>query len=127
MGLSELEIGNEKKYSEKAGCCFFASALCVYVRMRVRQKKKDPATQQVLKISITPEPSPSPEPDKMDQNAVVKNGNITMVNEYLVNRGQAEDKETDSRADENSENTENPEPETDNGSDTEDWEDIIEE
>lgn len=99
--------------------------LCVFMSgCGCGKKKKDPATQQVLKISITPEPSPSPEPDKMDQNAVVKNGNITMVNEYLVNRGQAEDKETDSRADENSEN---PEPETDNGSDTGNQEDIIEE
>ena len=67
-----MEIGNEKKYSKKAGCCFRASALCVYGRMRLRQKEKDPATQQVLKISITPEPSPAPEPDKMDQKAVVK-------------------------------------------------------
>ena len=91
------------------------------------KKKKDPATQQVLKISITPEPSPSPEPDKMDQNAVVKNGNITMVNEYLVNRGQAEDKETDSRTDKNFENSENPEQETDSGSETGDQEDVIEE
>lgn len=122
-----MEIGNEKKYSKKAGCCFRASALCVYGRMRLRQKEKDPATQQVLKISITPEPSPAPEPDKMDQKAVVKNGNITMVNEYLVNGNKTDDKETDSRTGENSENAESPEPETDNGSDTGDQEDIIEE
>ena len=57
-------------------CVFMAGCGC-------GKKKKDPATQQVLKISITPEPSPAPEPDKMDQKAVVKNGNITMVNEYL--------------------------------------------
>lgn len=95
--------------------------------MRLRQKKKDPATQQVLKIGITPEPSPAPEPDKMDQKAVVKNGNITMVNEYLVNGNKTDDKETDSRTGENSENAESPEPETDNGSDTGDQEDIIEE
>ena len=54
-------------------CVFMAGCGC-------GKKKKDPATQQVLKISITPEPSPAPEPDKMDQKAVVKNGNITMVN-----------------------------------------------
>ena len=53
-------------------CVFMAGCGC-------GKKKKDPATQQVLKISITPEPSPAPEPDKMDQKAVVKNGNITMV------------------------------------------------
>ena len=71
--------------------------------------------------------SPAPEPDKMDQKAVVKNGNITMVNEYLVNGNKTDDKETDSRTGENSENAESPEPETDNGSDTGDQEDIIEE
>ena len=76
---------------------------------------------------LTPEPSPAPEPDKMDQKAVVKNGNITMVNEYLVNGNKTDDKETDSRTGENSENAESPEPETDNGSDTGDQEDIIEE
>lgn len=116
-----------KKYSKKAGCRFCASALCVYGRMWLRQKKKDPATQQVLKISITPEPSPSPEPDKIDQDAVVKNGNITMVNEYLINRGKAEEKKTDSKTDGNTENTENSDQETDNGGDTADQEDIIEE
>ena len=53
-------------------CVFMAGCGC-------GKKKKDPATQQVLKISITPEPSPAPEPDKMDQKAVVKNGNITCI------------------------------------------------
>ena len=101
-------------------CVFMAGCGC-------GKKKKDPATQQVLKISITPEPSPAPEPDKMDQKAVVKNGNITMVNEYLVNGDKADDKETDSKTGDNSENAESPEPETDNGSDTGDREDIIEE
>ena len=101
-------------------CVFMAGCGC-------GKLKKDPATQQLLKIIITPEPSPAPEPDKMDQKAVVKNGNITMVNEYLVNGNKTDDKETDSRTGENSENAESPEPETDNGSDTGDQEDIIEE
>lgn len=101
-------------------CVFMAGCGC-------GKKKKDPATQQVLKISITPEPSPSPEPDKIDQDAVVKNGNITMVNEYLINRGKAEEKKTDSATDGNTENTENSDQEIDNGGDTADQEDIIEE
>ena len=123
-----MEIGNEKKCSKKAGCCFCASALCVYGRMRLRQKEKGSGHQQVLKISITPEPSPAPEPDKMDQKAVVKNGNITMVNEYLVNGNKTDDKETDSRTGgELRKCRKSPEPETDNGSDTGDQEDIIEE
>ena len=105
--------------------CF--CSVCLWQDAAAAKRKKDPATQQVLKISITPEPSPAPEPDKMDQKAVVKNGNITMVNEYLVNGNKTDDKETDSRTGENSENAESPEPETDNGSDTGDQEDIIEE
>lgn len=47
------------------------------------RKTSDPASQQVLKISITPEPSPTPEPDQINSDAVVTNGNITMVNSYL--------------------------------------------
>ena len=51
------------------------------------KKKKDPAAEQVLKISITPEPSPTPKPEEVNQDAVVTNGNITMVNEYLTKQG----------------------------------------
>ena len=43
----------------------------------------DPASEQVLKITITPEPTATPAPDEVSSDAVVQNGNITMVNSYL--------------------------------------------
>lgn len=59
--------------------------LCVFLSgCGCGKKKKDPAAEQVLKISITPEPSPTPKPEEVNQDAVVTNGNITMVNEYLT-------------------------------------------
>lgn len=45
--------------------------------------KADPASEQVLKITITPEPTATPSPDQVNSDAVVQNGNITMVNSYL--------------------------------------------
>lgn len=48
------------------------------------KKKTDPASEQVLKISITPEPSPTLAPEEIDPEAVVTNGNLTMVNSYLA-------------------------------------------
>lgn len=54
------------------------------------KKETDPASQQVLEISITPEPTPTEAPEETDPSAVVSEGNITMVNSYLVENG-AED------------------------------------
>ena len=48
------------------------------------KKEKDPEGQQVMEITITPEPSPTPEPSEINPDAVVTNGNLTMVNEYLA-------------------------------------------
>lgn len=61
-------------------CAFLSGCGC-------GKKKKDPAAEQVLKISITPEPSPTPKLEEVNQDAVVTNGNITMVNEYLTKQG----------------------------------------
>lgn len=47
-------------------------------------KEQDPEAEKVLEITITPEPTPTPDPLEMDPGAVVTNGNLTMVNEYLV-------------------------------------------
>lgn len=63
-------------------CVFLAGCGC-------GKKKKDPASEQVLKITITPEPTVTPKPEELDQSAVVKNGNITMVNEYLVQQSRS--------------------------------------
>lgn len=63
------------------------------------QKKKDPASEQVLKISITPEPSPTPAPDTVDSAAVETNGDITMVNLYVAENPSAATGSTDTNSD----------------------------
>lgn len=60
------------------------------------KKEKDPASEQVLKISITPEPSPTPAPETVDPSAVETNGEITMVNTYLVDHPSAAGQEQES-------------------------------
>lgn len=52
-----------------------------------KKKEPDPETQQVLKISIAPEVTPTPNPAEVNPDAVVTNGNVTMVNEYLAGQG----------------------------------------
>ncbi len=49
-----------------------------------KKKEEDPESQQVLTISITPKPTPTPDPVEVNPDSVVKNGNVTMVNEYLA-------------------------------------------
>jgi hypothetical protein len=49
------------------------------------QKEKDPSMTEVMKISITPKATPTEEPERMNPDAVVTNGSITMVNEYTKN------------------------------------------
>lgn len=50
-----------------------------------REKEEDPAKSSVMKITITPQPSPTPKPSEIMPEAVVTEGNLTMVNEYLIN------------------------------------------
>ena len=58
------------------------------------KKEKDPASEQVLKITITPEPTPTPAPEEMNPDAVVTNGNITMVNGYLAEKGEGSENQS---------------------------------
>ena len=57
-------------------CSLFSGCGCA--------KEKDPESQQVMEITITPEPTPTPDPMEINPDAVVTNGNMTMVNEYLA-------------------------------------------
>lgn len=50
-------------------------------------KEKNPAEQQVLKITVTPEPTATPVPEEVNPDAVVTSGGVTMVNEYLIQKG----------------------------------------
>lgn len=52
-----------------------------------KKKDKDAAAQQVLKITITPSVTPTKAPSEVNKDAVVTNGNLTMVNEYLAEKG----------------------------------------
>lgn len=52
-------------------------------------KKKTDAADSVIKISTAPEPTATPDPEKVDPDAVISNGNLTMVNEYLAENGGA--------------------------------------
>lgn len=107
-------------------CLFAAGCGCG------KKNEKDPAEQQVLKITITPEATPTPQPSEVNADAVVTNGNITMVNGYLVEESGTSgrkvdntEKETESAAGESGEETD--EGSTDETHTGEDAEDIPEE
>ncbi|MDC7289802.1 hypothetical protein NXH76_18585 [Blautia schinkii] len=51
-----------------------------------KKKDEDAAAQQVLKITITPAVTPTKAPSEVSKDAVVTNGNLTMVNEYLAEK-----------------------------------------
>lgn len=55
-----------------------------------QKKEKDAAAQQVLKITITPSVAPTKAPSEVSKDAVVTNGNLTMVNEYLAEKENAD-------------------------------------
>ncbi|MDO4338098.1 MAG: hypothetical protein Q4C91_08445 [Eubacteriales bacterium] len=61
-----------------AGLCIFLSGCGCG-----QKKEQDPAGQQVLKITITPAVTPTLAPSEVNPDAVVTNGNLTMVNSYL--------------------------------------------
>ena len=48
------------------------------------KSKKSRTEDKVIHISAAPEPTVTPDPKETDPDAVTTNGNLTMVNEYLV-------------------------------------------
>ena len=52
-------------------------------------KVPDEASQGVMKISPAPTPTPTEAPRKVSKDAVAASGNVTMVNEYLVQKEQS--------------------------------------
>ncbi len=94
QSLMDKEGKKMKKITAKKITVLSVLFLCVFLSgCGCGKKKKDPAGEQVLKISITPEPSSTPKPEEVNQDAVVTNGNITMVNEYLTKQGRSTDEE----------------------------------
>ena len=71
--------------SRKTMLCLAAGVimLCILSGCGKKAEPEKEATE-VIRISITPEATPTPEPEQVNQDAVVTNGNITMVNEYLM-------------------------------------------
>lgn len=52
-----------------------------------KEKTVDEVSSQVIQISVAPvEATPTPAPDQVDSAAVVTNGNLTMVNDYLADQ-----------------------------------------
>jgi preprotein translocase subunit Sec63 len=52
-----------------------------------KEKTVDEASSQVIQISVAPvEATPTPAPDQVDSAAVITNGNLTMVNNYLADQ-----------------------------------------
>lgn len=70
----------------KIGISFLLVTLAVSLFCGCGEKKEeDPTKSSVMKITITPQPSPTPQPMEIMPEAVVTEGNLTMVNEYLIN------------------------------------------
>lgn len=50
-----------------------------------KEKETDEASSKVIQISVAPvEATPTPAPDQVNEAAVIRNGNLTMVNTYLA-------------------------------------------
>ena len=74
-----------------AACVIILLILCMFIRSCACGPKKeiDPASEQVLPLTMAPEATPTPAPEEIDPAAVVSNGGITMVNEYLAEKSSA--------------------------------------
>jgi hypothetical protein len=70
----------------------------------------------VIKIAITPKATPTEEPEKINPDAVVTNGSITMVNEYTKNNI-SESADTSEEQAESGENSDSEESGQDDGYD----------
>ena len=68
----------------------FLLCICTIFTGCGKKKEIDAASTQVLEITITPEATPTPAPQEINSDAVVTNGNMTMVNEYLAGGGNAQ-------------------------------------
>ena len=68
------------------GILMMVSILCVCTLFSGcgKEKETDAASTQVLEITITPAVTPTPAPGEVNPDAVITNGNLTMVNEYLA-------------------------------------------
>lgn len=82
-----------KKKNSRQATLALAMLACMGLAGCGQETETDPAAQGVLEITITPVVTPTPAPAEVDPDAVTTNGDITMVNSYLVdkNSGTASD------------------------------------
>ena len=98
-------------------------ALCIAVTGCGKKKVVDEESSQVIQISLPPvNVTPTPDPEQINADAVVRNGNLTMVNGYLTGQSDEDNTNTsdvsadgDSSTDMNTDN--NVDVNTDNGMD----------
>ena len=105
---------------------FAVIALCIILSCALlsgcgKKKEVDEASSQVIQISVAPEATPTLAPDQVSSDAVVTNGNMTMVNEYLADQNTSAETVSDSSSNINI-NTDSTEDssESDNTDDTQD-------
>lgn len=99
-----------KKFYRKLCAVMLLGLFCVLFAGCGCGKKKPQETEQVVKITITPVATPTPAPEEVNAEAVVTSGKVTMVNDYLVEKGSSG---------ETPEATETPAPEQEDENDTE--------
>lgn len=80
---------------------FAVIALCMILSCALlsgcgKKKEVDEASSQVIQISVAPEVTPTLAPDQVSSDAVVTNGNMTMVNEYLADQNTSAETVSDS-------------------------------
>ena len=78
----------EEFMMKKIGIIFLACLLMMLPGCG-KEEEVDLTKQEIIKISITPMPSPTPAPSEIAPEAVVTEGNLTMVNEYLASNIEA--------------------------------------
>ena len=59
---------------------------CACARKNSGTKEPDAASMGVMKITPIPSPTPTEAPRQVNKDAVAQSGNVTMVNEYLVQK-----------------------------------------
>lgn len=76
-----MKIRNKKAL---AAACMILAGICVSGCGRAEEE--DAASHEVLKITVAPEPSPTPAPENINPDAVSTNGDMTMINSYLMEK-----------------------------------------
>ena len=72
---------------------------CIAVSGCGKEMVVDEASSKVIQISVAPVSTPTPAPDQINADAVVTNGNLTMVNGYLAGQDSTDTSDTSGESD----------------------------